>query len=129
MKNEEQKLGPWRTKACRLTTGGIWMTAVTVDKEGLVRVLIEEANDAALMFYLARSNGPHLLKDLLECIHDSDHLSAADLEYNIQTLRKLKSQAYVCPVTRVCRRMMESTAVPVEAPLADPSTVSTSSLH
>jgi hypothetical protein len=105
------------------------MTAGTVDKAGLVRILIEEADDAALMFYLAGSDGPHLLKDLLECIHDSDHLSAADLEYNINILRKLKSQAHVCAVTRACRRMMESNTVPIEAPRADTSTVSSSSLH
>jgi hypothetical protein len=105
------------------------MSAVAVDKNALVQVLLDEASDADLMFYLARADGLHALKDLLECIRDAEQLSIEDLWYNIGVVRKKKRDARMCPMNRVFRRLMGSDAVPVVESIASDNPRISSSLH
>jgi hypothetical protein len=101
------------------------MSAAAADRDALVQILLDEASDADLIFYLARSDGVHALKDLLECIRDAEQLSIEDLWYNIGVVRKKKRNAQMYPMNRVFRRLMGSDAVPVAESIAS----DTSSLH
>jgi hypothetical protein len=108
---------------------GTQMSVPTVDDRALVQMLLDEASDAELIFYLARSDGPRALKDLLECIRDAEQLSIDDLWYNIGIVREKKREAQLCPMNRVFRRLMGSDAAPGVVSLASKDLRFGSSLH
>jgi hypothetical protein len=84
-----------------------------IERRSLIKMLIDEASDVDLVCYLARSGGGAALRDLLECVCDAEALPIDDLLYNVDVLRRKKSEAYLCPMRRVFQRLMRSDAVPV----------------
>lgn len=81
------------------------MTSSNREKTLLIEALIREASDVDLICYLARTQGPAVVQDLLECIADAHALSEEDLFHNLQVVLKKKREASADPTAKALHRL------------------------
>ena len=60
------------------------MTGSNRERQLLIESLIREASDVDLICYLARTEGPSVVQELLEAVADAHALSEEDLLFNLQ---------------------------------------------
>ena len=85
----------------------------------LIEALIREASDVDLICYLARTEGPSVVQDLLECIADAHALSEEDLFYNLQVVLQKKREASARPMAKAPHRLTAIQPDPTPKPLTN----------
>jgi hypothetical protein len=76
------------------------------EKRILLKMLIAEAGDVDLICYLARTEGPEVVRDLLESIADAHALPAEDVLHSLRIVREKKMEASGHPVFAALHRLL-----------------------